>query len=286
MRTLPVLLACALCLAAGVPTTQPTLEQKCAAVARKWDDRFQSAKMTCIISPPFVVAGDGGPRRVQGYVDHTIRASADALQRKFFDAKPDEPVLILLFESAEPYQRLAKDWLGDTDVSRFGYFRRDNIMVMNVGTGTGTLVHEMVHALIRPDFPDVPNWFNEGLGSLFEQCTFVRGDDGNDIRGLVNWRLPALQKAIRKNDLRPLAKLIEDPHFYDDDHVGVNYAQARYLLMFLQESEKLAPLYRDFRATREEDPTGLKQFKRTIAPQSIEQFEIDWRKWVLSLRFE
>ena len=287
MRTLLGLLACSLCLAAAPPTTQPSLEQKCAALARKWDDRFRAAKMSRIISPPFVVAGDAADRRVQSYVDHTIRASADALQRKFFDAaKPDEPILILLFESAEPYHRKAKEWLGDENISRFGYFRRDNIMVMNVGTGTGTLVHEMVHALIRPDFPDVPHWFNEGLGSLFEQCTFVPGENGNDIRGLVNWRLPALQRAIRKNELRPLGELIKDPHFYDDNHVGLNYAQARYLLMFLQESEKLAPLYKDFRATHDEDPTGLKQLRRIIGPQSIEQFEKDWRKWVLSLRFE
>ena len=165
---------------AATAATQPTIDQKCQELAERWHDRFAAEHMTCIVSPPFVVAGDGGQRRLQGYVDHTILASAEALHEKFFDrARPNEPILILLFESAGSYNRLAKKWLGDQPTTPYGYFRRDNIMVMNVGTGTGTLVHELVHALIRPDFPDVPEWFNEGLGSLFEQCTLAH----RDIRG-------------------------------------------------------------------------------------------------------
>ena len=135
------------------------------------------------------------------------------MQATYFDKHPAEPVLILLFEKAEPYKRLAKKWFGDDDVPHFGFFRRaDRVMLMNVGTGTGTLVHEMVHALMSPDFPDVPDWFNEGLASLYEQCSL-----GTDtITGHENWRLPDLQTAIRKKTLRPLSEMIQDAHFYDD----------------------------------------------------------------------
>jgi hypothetical protein len=283
MRTLCALLLCASFSLAAEPSTQPSLQQQCDTLAARWDAKFKAERLTCIVAPPFVVAGDGGDARLRRYVDHTILAAADALHRKFFDRhQPDEPILILLFESAEPYRRLAKKWFGDENVSHFGYFRRDNVMLMNVGTGTGTLVHELVHALIRPDFPQVPHWFNEGLGSLFEQCTLV----DNDVRGLANWRLAALQKAIQRDDLRSLSKLIGDAHFYDDEHVGMNYAQARYLLMFLQDAGKLPRFYKDFRGTREEDPTGLKHLNRAIAPQSLDEFEHDWKTWVLELRFE
>ena len=269
--------------AAPAPATRPTIDEKCRRLAGRWRERFEAERMTCIVSPPFVVAGDGGPQRVARYVDHTIRAADAALERKFFDrSRPDEPVLIFLFESAESYERLAKKWLGDEPSTPYGYFRRDNIMVMNVGTGTGTLVHELVHALIRPDFPDVPEWFNEGLGSLFEQCTLNDGD----IRGLANWRLPALQRAIRDKKLRPLKDLIEDADFYGDRHVGLNYAQARYLLMYLQEQDKLAKYYKQLRADHADDKTGLATLKAVIEPQSLEQFEKDWRAWVLTLRFE
>jgi len=278
MRTL---LAVFLCAVTATPSTKPTLDDRCAAVASKWHDRFEAEHMKCIVSPPFVVAGDGSGQQVRRYLDNTILAATRSLQKKFFNAKPDQPILILLFEDDKHYRKLAKDWFGDEDVSRFGYFRHDNVMLMNVATGTGTLVHEMVHALIKPDFPNVPSWFNEGLGSLFEQCTLAN----DDIRGLVNWRLPDLQRAIRTNKLRPLANMISDPDFYDDDNVGLNYAQARYLLMFLQESGQLDAYYKLFRATRGDDPKGLKQLKQIIAPQSLDEFEKDWRAWVLKQRF-
>ena len=265
------------------PATQPAIEQKCRQLAERWRDRFDAERVTYNVSPPFVVAGDGGPRRLKGYVDHTILAAAEALHQKFFDhARPSEPILILLFESPESYNRLAKKWLGDEPTTPYGYFRRDNIMVMNVGTGTGTLVHELVHALIRPDFPDVPEWFNEGLGSLFEQCTLADGD----IRGLENWRLPALQRAIRDKKLRPLREMIEDDQFYGDKHVGLNYAEARYLLMYLQEQGKLADFYHKLRAGQAEDTTGLKTLEAVIAPGSLAEFEKAWRAWVMELKFQ
>jgi hypothetical protein len=265
------------------PATQPTIEQKCRQLSDRWRDRFDAEGVSYIVSPPFVVAGDGGPRRLKGYVDHTILAASEALHRKFFDhAQPSEPILILLFESAESYNRLAKKWLGDEPTTPYGYFRRDSIMVMNVGTGTGTLVHELVHALIRPDFPDVPEWFNEGLGSLFEQCTLADGD----IRGLENWRLPALQRAIRDKKLRPLREMIEDDEFYGDKHVGLNYAEARYLLMYLQQQGKLADFYHKLRAGQAEDATGLKTLEAVIGPKSLAEFEKGWRAWVAELRFQ
>ncbi len=281
MRTLPAIVCALVCLGA-TPASRPSLDEKCRSLLDKWRDRLDAAHMTAIVSPPFVVAGDGGAERVNRYLHNTILAAVDALHRKFFDRQPTEPILILLFESDEPYRHAAKKWFGDEDVSRYGYFRqRDNVMLMNVSTGTGTLVHELVHALIKPDFADAPSWLNEGLGSLFEQCTLV----DNDIRGLENWRLPALQRAIRQNKLRPLSEMIADDDFYNAERTGMNYAQARYLLMYLQEKRKLRDFYRRFRDDHDDDSTGLKHLEQITAPQSFEQFEKDWRAWVLTLRF-
>src|SRR6185295_17675326 len=168
-----------------------------------------------------------------------ILAAAQALHATYFQAEPSEPILIFLFESEEPYKRLAKKWFDDDDVPHFGFCRHDGIMLMNISTGGGTLVHELVHALIKPDFPAVPSWFNEVLASLYEQCNL----NGDEITGLKNWRLPALKKAIRENQLRPIDEMIADPNFYDREHVGLNYAQARYLLMYLQEKKLLTKYY-------------------------------------------
>ena len=270
----------------AVPTTrssQSSVSEKCEALVDRWRAKFQSERLTYLVSTPFVLAGDSNLPRLRRFEALTVRDSADALQHEFFDAKPTEPILIFLFESDESYRRLSGKWFGkQQDLSPYGYFRpADNVMVMNVATGTGTLVHELTHALMKPDFPDVPDWVNEGFGSLFEQCTLA----GGKIRGLPNWRLPALQRAIKNNKLRPLAEMIEDDNFYGDEHVGLNYAQARYLMFYLQEQNKLAAFYKRLRTNHKDDETGLATLKETIAPQSFEEFEKDWRAWVKTLSF-
>jgi hypothetical protein len=247
-----------------------------------WKDRLAEEHFTAVVAGPFVIAGDGGPARLAQYRDHTILAAARALHAQFFRAEPTEPVLILLFETEGPYKRLAKKWFDDDDVPHYGFYRhRDRTMLMNVGTGTGTLVHELTHALIAPDFPNVPDWFNEGLASLYEQCSL--GPD--TIAGHENWRLPALQKAIAAGKLRPLSELIADDDFRNNERVGLNYAEARYLMFYLQEKGQLRRYYAEFRAHAKDDPTGLASLKRVIAPQSLEDLEKDWRKWVMGLRF-
>ena len=44
----------------------------------------------------------------------------------------------------------------------------------------------MVHAMAESDYPDIPAWLNEGLGSLYEACSWNK--EGRAI-GVTNWRL-------------------------------------------------------------------------------------------------
>jgi hypothetical protein len=267
-----------LCSSLSAATTQPSLQSKCDALLLKWQSRLDEAHFTALVSPPFVLAGDGGPERLRGYRDHTVLAAARALHATYFDAQPTEPILIFLFESEQPYKRLARQWFNDDDVPHFGFCRADGVMLMNISTGGGTLVHELLHALIKPDFPAVPTWFNEGLASLYEQCNI----DGDRITGLKNWRLPALKQAIRDNKLRGFEDLLADKDFYGQ-HVGLNYAQSRYLLMYLQEKGELQRFYRAFRAGATEDPTGTQTLRELIAPKTLGDFQTEWRAWVLRL---
>ena len=269
--------------AAG-PATRPTIAEKTAALAARWKDRFAEERFNVLAAPPFLIAGDGTPQQLARYRDGTVLAAGKAMSNQFFKTPPDEPVLILLFESAGPYKRLAKKWFDDADVPHFGFYRHaDRTMLMNVSTGLGTLVHELAHALIAPDFPDVPDWFNEGLASLYEQSQF--GPGNATIKGLPNWRLPALQKAIREDALRPLAEMMADDDFRNGERVGLNYAHARYLMLYLQEKGLLQRYYAAFRDGHKADPTGVETLKRVIGPgQSLEQFEKAWRAWVLTLR--
>jgi hypothetical protein len=269
----------------GDPAPRPResgIEAESRALLDKWKERFDAEHFNYSVAPPFVIAGDGSPARIGRYRDNTVLAATRALRATYFKTEPTEPVLILLFEREGPYKRLAKKWFGDDDVPHFGFFRRsDHVMLMNVGTGTGTLVHEMVHALMAPDFPDVPDWFNEGLASLYEQCSL----SGDTITGHENWRLPDLQDAIRKGRLRPLSEMIQDEQFYKEKLVGINYAQARYLMFYLQEKGLLTDYYRQFRARAKADPTGLATLKQILKTDDLAAFDSAWKKWVLTLRF-
>jgi hypothetical protein len=269
--------------ALGSEIDHPSIAAKTSALADRWKPRLDGEKLNVLVAAPFVIAGDGSTRQLARYRDGTILAAARALKATYFQTDPPEPILILLFESQEPYERLAGEWFPKISIPHFGfYLPAERVMFMNVATGTGTLVHELTHALIAPDFPDVPSWFNEGLASLYEQCSI----SGDTITGHENWRLPALQQAIRDNTLRPLKELIDDPGFYRHDLVGLNYAEARYLMFYLQEKKLLKGFYGDFRDHVAQDPHGLDALVRAIAPQSLADFEKDWRGWVLQLQFK
>jgi hypothetical protein len=282
MKATLILAAVLSCCFAAAPVTEPSIDQKTGALRDQWKSKFDAEGLHFVVAPPFLIAGDGSPRQLEGYRDHTILAAARALKATYFDKDPREPILIFLFESEGPYRRLAKKWFGDDDVPHYGFYRHhDRVMLMNVATGTGTLVHELTHALIAPDFPSVPSWFNEGLASLYEQCSL-----GSDtITGHENWRLPALQSAIRGGTLRPLKELIEDPRFYRADLVGLNYAEARYLMFYLQEKNLLREFYKQFRDHAADDPTGLKTLQKLIEPQPLDHFFTLGGGWVGGLRF-
>jgi hypothetical protein len=153
---------------------------------------------------------------------------------------------------------------------------------MNIATGGGTLVHEIVHPFIEADLPGCPSWFNEGLASLYEQSS----ERGGKIVGLTNWRLGGLQEAIRGDRLPSFETLLatSSSDFYGDER-GTNYAQARYLCLYLQEKGLLGRYYQLFRDGRARDPTGRATLAKILGYEDLGEFQELWEEWVLGLRF-
>ena len=253
-------------------------------IAKKLDEvRAQAgAGFTVERDGLFVVAGNVPRREFDGIVAHTIRRCSEALWASHFSKKPEYPIVIWLFADDKTYRDGAKRLFGDTNVSHSGYFRPwDQTMVMNVGTGTGTLVHELTHALLKPDFPDCPTWFEEGISSLHEQCSVMP----TALKGLVNWRLPALQKAIADGKLVPLTKLVATTTVeFRGANEALHYAEARYLAMYLQEQGLLQRFYKEFRDGVKGDPTGAKTLA-AVTGKGIPELEKEWVAWVKTLRF-
>jgi hypothetical protein len=242
------------------------------------------AGFSVFIERPFVVVGDGPPEDIELISRRTVKWAVEQLKLDYFEREPKEIITIWLFKDNASYRLHAKSVFGDEPNTPYGYYSAVNrALVMNIGTGTGTLVHEIVHPFVRANFPECPAWFNEGLGSLYEQC----GERDGHIVGYTNWRLAGLQRAIAASAVPSFKELTgtTDYEFYNAD-TGTNYAQARYLCYYLQEQGKLAKFYRDFAANQKDDPTGYKTLAKTLGERDMAAFQRKWEKFVMGLAFQ
>lgn len=241
-----------------------------------------SSQFSIVIQPPFVVIGDEPQRVVQQRAEDTVKWAVDRLKQDFFTNDPKEILDIWLFKDEASYEKHTYLLFGDKPTTPYGYYSSSHkALVMNIATGGGTLVHEIVHPFMEANFPACPPWLNEGLGSLYEQC----GDVEGHIHGFTNWRLPGLQRAIRSGKVPSFKTLMamDGSAFYNDDR-GTNYAQARYLCYYLQEKGVLVKFYREFHAQQKNDPSGYKSLQKVLAEGDMDAFKKKWEEFVLGLR--
>jgi hypothetical protein len=261
--------------ARAAPPTAAALDAHAAALAA----RLRGQGYTVLVEAPFVLVGNEAPAQVRQRA-RTVRWTRTLLMADFFAADPGRVLEIWLFKDAATYRRGAHDLFGDDPDTPFGYFStKHDALIMNIGPGAGTLVHEIVHPYVEANFPEAPAWLNEGLASLYERPTEVAGH----IRGLPNWRLPALKRELRAGKGRTLAALLATTpdEFYDaDDHT---YARARYLCYYLQEKGVLVDFYRRFSAHRAEDPTGVVALRAALGQDDLAAIEAEWTRFVLRI---
>jgi hypothetical protein len=238
-------------------------------------------EFTFVIQPPFVVIGDESPSVVRQRAVDTVKWTVDLLKKDFFTKDPQEILDIWLFKDTISYRQHARSIFKEEPDTPYGYYSSVNhALVMNIETGGGTLVHEIVHPFIEANFPACPSWFNEGLASLYEQSGEVDGH----LHGYPNWRLPGLQRAIKDGTVPPFKNLmaLTTEAFYNDDR-GTNYAQSRYLCYYLQEKGLLVKFYREFTAHQATDPTGYQSLEKVLGESDLQAFQKRWEKFVLGL---
>jgi hypothetical protein len=231
----------------------------------------------------FVVISNLTNNETENVIRKTIIPAVKCFYNDYFEKRPDDLTTIFLFKNDDTYRYWARKLFNDEDLSRFGYYKpNQKVMLMNISTGTGTLVHELTHALVSYDFPDIPAWFNEGLGSLYERCSL----DNGIILGHVNWRLPTLQDAIKEGSYTSLAELIklDDDSFYGKKS-DFNYSQARYFCMYMQEQEVLRKFYKAYRDNFEADKTGKANIEK-IFSKKLKEIDNDFVNWVKTLNYE
>jgi hypothetical protein len=290
-----VCLGAILALAQTRPVTMP------ATAAAHTDDEYLAhvarisrdlPTFTVLVQKPFVIAGDDAPEAVRAAGVQTVKWTVEHLKKDFFEKDPVDLIDIYLFKNKASYDKYTKDYFKDPVISPYGYYSPNHkALIMNIGTGTGTLVHEIVHPFMAANFPSCPTWFNEGLASLYEQSM---EKDGH-IWGLPNWRLTDLKQnfagtAPAGEGKPPSFKALcamDSGTFYGAGK-SPNYGIARYLCLYLQEKGVLAQFYKDFVRNQKADPTGYDTLQKTLAglgEKDMEAFRKKWEAWVMGLKY-
>jgi hypothetical protein len=241
------------------------------------------AGFSLVIEKPFVVIGDESAATVQRRAETTIRWTTEQLRGNYFEKEPRRIIDVWLFKNAKSYVSQVKRLTGVEPYTPYGFYSDSHGLLMNISTGAGTLVHEMVHPFVDANVAHPPPWFNEGLASLYEQSAEREGR----IVGLTNWRLAGLRNVIEKHSLPSFRQLtaMGNDKFYKDDQ-GDNYAQARYLFYYLQEKGLIRPFVAAFKARGTDDPSGYATLQKILAETDMQDFQERWVRWVLTLRFD
>jgi len=249
----------------------------------KLKEKIPSKAFTMILQKPFVVVGDESAAIVALRAEQTVKWATARLKKMYFKKDPENIIDVWLFKDKASYEKHTWEIFSDKPDTPYGYSSSEhNALIMNIGTGGGTLVHEIVHPFMDTNFPDCPSWLNEGMGSLYEQSQ----GKGDEIIGLTNWRLAGLQEAIKKGEVPSFKELTSTTtdEFYNKDR-GTNYAQARYLCYYLQEKGLLTKFYHAFHAAQKEDPTGYQTLQSVLGKKDMDAFKKEWETYVLKLRF-
>jgi hypothetical protein len=274
MRKLAVAFALLGSTVARAEPTQKELETRAAELTKK----LEGQGYTIVITAPFVAIGDGSPKDVKKIALGFLHDKSMMMEKDFFAKRPEKLIEVWLFKSEKSFRAGAKKFFNDEPDTPYGYYSPTaSALIMNVN-GLGTLSHELVHPYMEANFDDVASWFNEGLASLFERPSERKGR----IIGLANWRLPNLKKQIRDKTLPSLTKLLGTTReeFYAADWDA--YAQARYLVFYLQEHDKLKQFYDTFHDDTK-DKTGRAALEKVLG-EDLDTFDPKWQKWVLAVQ--
>lgn len=230
-----------------------------------------------VIHEPFVLTGDFSEAHLTRYHHETIAPTARALSVQYFDHQPDWPVTIALCSSEESYRECNR-CLGERERSDYAgiYSRTEHRIIVNIATGDGTVAHELTHALAHADFPELPEWLDEGLASLYEECEFSA--DGLRLVGLENWRGTALRNAQQKGGLRSIGEMSSEEFANGDP--SIDYAQARYFCLYLQQRSLLEAFYRKCRARHPADQDGLQSLCDLMATDDLRTIDARFETWL------
>lgn len=205
----------------------------------------------------------GTDQRMLDETKKRLTAHAEALQRDLFKYGPKDYLSVIV----------PKKWANPKVT---GHFYPDWVDAATIGTN---LMHEFTHALHYADQIGrdeyQPVWVMEGFASMYEDSKVV---DGHSVP-LVNHRLIELQEEVAGKKYMPFEKMMKLEHRQFTSH---QYAQARYMCMWLHATGNLPKWYAAYTEGFKDDPTGMAAMEK-VCGKKIGDIEKEWVAWVLKL---
>lgn len=257
------------------------LQEKCESQAILLQQRI-SIPTNRFVREPYILIGDYETETLDALYHKIILPTQRALNISYFDHQPDSPISIVVLSNQERYQRVASDLDQRKVGSYYGYFQSNEMrIVLNLTTGSGTLGHELTHALAQIDYPDMPEWFDEGLASLHEQSEF--SEEGDQLVGVSNWRVQLLLTALDRDQLPGITSLVKQSNISHQQE-ALTYAYARYFCIYLQEKKLLSAFYRKLRTNQQSDKTGMQTLEQILNVNDLSEVDFDFQKWLTGFR--
>lgn len=211
-----------------------------------------------------VLRGELTPKRKTLLVTWAQNLVADVGRRFLAEQTPKREVDACLFERAADYRRFADEVMGSRPSELGFYDSVSRVVVVNLaGGGARNMSHELTHALIGDDWPEIPSWLTEGLGSLYGGADV----DARGSRYFVNYRHRDVAAALKAGTLPDVNALMRaKPEEVYGDHAMMWYGLARDFLLFQESKGELSRFYAALRAGKppEVDDAAFRAFASRI----------------------
>jgi hypothetical protein len=238
------------------------------AVLKYYQSIHNNASVKFAISDYFIISTYFEmPQERLNKLAHEFDEFYNELVKKYDLLKIPYKIAVTIAEDRVRMQQLAKRDYGLADVGySIGFSRMDSYSMLcmipkDAYIHRGTIRHELMHLILNYNFPYLPPWFSEGLPALYEAV------DANN-RGIDNWRLQIITELKTNNyylDYNNQFNYIDflnsnwdefngikytdwqgnEQDFYLINHLtqSVNYAMARYFMLYLQNTNQLEKVF-------------------------------------------
>jgi hypothetical protein len=256
-----------------------TMDAAKAEVSKRVGKRFD-----VLVSGPWILATDLDRWTAKAVLDEVVDGAALRVRNQLFPhARIQKPVVLYVLKDVSSYMSSSQRFFQEVPPTALGYYdRRQSYILTHAGRGFGPLLHEMVHVLAESDYPEIPPWLNEAMGSLFEEYAERDGT----IVGVLNWRMFKFRQDLtsrRAASLRTMFKL-DYKTLYGENTLSY-YTALRHTMLWLQEQGKAGALYASLRDGKFEDPEKAlcALFDNRF---TLDEIERDIRLWAQAQRFE